>query len=201
MKKIFVLLFISVSILGFSPIELSKRPNIENTIKNVIIYQNGKLIENKRGIYYLKREEFDLVFRLTTIENNYLVNFSTKDTSYNQALGGNKSENILAYYYTGMAEGLFNEDYSVILRDNASHAFYYKNEENHRFNKVEIKNNFYILTRTIKKLYDFEGKTEKSIVDTDLDYLYIVALEYKYDKDSYKRIDKSIEAIKIKFID
>lgn len=201
MKKLFLMLLIVNFVGAFSPMDLSQKPQIEDSARSIYIYQNEELINEERGIYYLKRSEFDLVFNLVNIKNSFLVNFSTDETSYKQALSGANSKDILAYYHTGMAEGLFNEDFRVILRDNASHAFFYDDENNHRFNKVEKNGNIYSLTRTVQKIYDFESKVEKDISLIDFDYLYIVSLEYEFDREKFERVDKDIEVIKIKFVD
>jgi len=162
---------------------------------HVWVEQDGKKINAANNELTIKKKEFTLFFDFSE-PMGILINASFNDQTYKSATEGNDIYELQGFKETGMAENLNNPNKEILLAKNAPSYWFYDDMQTHRFDNVEKKNGKYICRRLIKNLYDIDNK--KNIKAENVESpLYLVFISYKYEEDSYERIELKREMIKI----
>ncbi|MBN2892682.1 MAG: hypothetical protein JXL97_12510 [Bacteroidales bacterium] len=184
MKKIFLLALI------FSPLLIVAQQFEIN------VFQDGKRIEkNISNEIILQNKPFDLVFTFYT-NTNLLVNASFEDKTYIDALNNVELSKLSGFAETGIAEGQKNKDYEVFISNSAPNAWFYEDEDYHRFNKVEIKEGKIIATRLIKQFNNIENNIVSKVEDFEGE-IYFVVVFYEFDQTNFERIEYQRETLKL----
>lgn len=154
---------------------------------NVIITQNGKIIEPKNNIYKLRKSTFIFEITAKNIEG-FLVGATTNKTIYTSAI--NKYNARAPWFQnTGMAEELYNKDKELFLMDNAPSYWYFTDEKDHRFDKNPKGNlNNWTAKRTITRFYDIMVDQAIDLKNFDKD-VYILMYNPIYN-DEYDLVGK-----------
>ena len=182
------LLFISLSAFFFI-IACKSSKKIEASINQVGvgIEQNGMRIMPADGIVRLDKKAFNVVLDFPK-PMAVLVN-----TSFNEELlslaSNEKQLTTRTEFQEGntMAVSLFNTEQTIYMSDEASSPFYYENEEEHNFNNIEVENNRYRCTQTIKY---FQEKTSEKIkiekIDAPIFLVFVPAEIHESNPDSMR---------------
>jgi hypothetical protein len=115
------------------------------------ILQDGIEVPLKKNTVTLSKKPFAIEFSLKS-PMGILVSASFDGESYRLAKN-KKIAKIPGFRETGMAEGKFNQDKEIMISDEAPNYWFYDNDETHRFDRVHVKKDSIICTRTIEKLY------------------------------------------------
>jgi len=151
MKKIFL---ISISILFLFPMcqSQSSTMKIDKSIHQVgiSIVQNGKIIHPKDGVVALEKATFDFILDFPDTMA-VLVNASFNDDLYQLSSKGKQLATRIEFSKSHlMAVGLHNSERTIFISDEGSSPWFYEDDEINNFNKVELINNHYRCTRTMR---------------------------------------------------
>ena len=140
---------------------------VEQNGVNIAIEQNGKIIQPSNGIITLDKEAFNVIFNLPK-SMAVMVNASFDDELLNLASKGTqmttRSEFSVSYM---IAVGLFNPEKVLYVSEEASSPWYYENEEEHNFSKIELENGKYRCTRRIENIADVDSERTVKVEDVE----------------------------------
>ncbi len=148
---------------------------------NVKVRQDYVLVEQKDHAFSLKKKPFQLLFH---VKNNdaFLISFTQDADLYRSAIGKADLE-VSWFENTGMAEGLFNEEKTILLSDEAPSYWYFTDLQDHRFDKhpqgrpVE-----WTATRTVTQVYQVESESAIPVKDLQKP-LYFVIYQTEVDEE------------------
>lgn len=164
---------------------------------DVEIWQKGVQLLPVRGIYKLKKEEFDLKIVFTD-QFRTLVNAYSTDESYIQANNGLPLDKIIGFSTTGMAEGIFNDKLNVTLSRDSPNSWYYESQGSNRCNKTEKRGDKIICTRTIKNITYHRAKTV-SIEEYQGSDLFFVFINSEYDRNKASNIELYRQSLHLRY--
>ncbi|MEZ5007687.1 MAG: hypothetical protein R2753_05985 [Chitinophagales bacterium] len=123
----------------------------------VFIEQHGKIIKPSKGRVVLDKTSFNLIFEFPQ-PMAVVVNTAFDDLLLEQAAEGQFIVEREQFSLENMiAVELFNPDRLIFVSGEASSPMFYEGEEEHNFNKVEIKNGKYRCTRTVETIFDVDA--------------------------------------------
>jgi hypothetical protein len=162
--------------------------------------QNGEVVMPVNGVLTLNKSEFDVVLNSKT-GIDVFVNVSKNNTIYTTALQTNPlTESEMFQYRSTIAEHLFNPDKDIFVSDEGTSIWFYEDDEHHKFNNVEVKDNQFVFTRTIQSFNDIDIKEITSINTVNIPiYLVFVVLKMKDQKVDLEEQQRL--AVKIEWID
>lgn len=149
----------------------------------VVIKQDGKVVEPVNNVYELKRSPFVFEVSATDLEG-FLIGATTDKSIYTAAIATYNPE-VLWFQSTGMAEELYNKDKELFLMDAAPSYWYYTDVKDHRFDKNPKGNlNQWTAKRTITRFYDIMIARAIDLKDFDGSaYILMYHPEYNDDYD------------------
>lgn len=178
------------------------------SVFNVKIKQDGRLKKIKNHAIELQRKPFELIITFSKQRMpDVSLNTSFNETLYTAAKAGEDSSGFQAFESgRSFAEVFFNEEKELIANDEGNQLLYYNNSKDHRFDDVKRLKNGSITG--IKKV-DFITKltyTESDNIlekipvnEIDVNNIYLVFLDQKWNKNSTKFTERKRDFIKITF--
>jgi hypothetical protein len=145
----------------------------------------------------INSKEFELLFEFNQ-PMSVCVQASFNSINYDLILANTPLEKIPVFDATGMAEGLYNTEKSMFLSEEGFNYWYFDNKNENRFNKIEQNKNTLFCTRTIDNLYDVE-KDKKIKLKSNKSTLYLIFINYKYNKDFTEKNEIQRDYLKINF--
>lgn len=149
----------------------------------VVIKQDGKVVEPVNNVYELKKSPFLFEVSAADLEG-FLIGATTDKSIYTAAVGPYNPE-VLWFQSTGMAEELYNKDKELFLMDSAPSYWYYTDAKDHRFDKNPKGNlNQWTAKRTVTRFYDIMIARAIDLKDFDGSaYIFMYHPEYNDDYD------------------
>ena len=193
MKKIILL---TTGILIILLTSHSNKPK-ENPHFNIEFYQDGHKVDIIDNTLNLSKKEFDIQFELNQ-PMGILVATSYNNDAFERAKEGLSLDEIPILESTGMAEEENNKNKEILLSNESPSYWYYDNDKENRFNKINKNEGKIFATRTIKKINEIENEITRKIEEIDKP-LYMVFTTYKYNKDFTKKIEYQRFFVKIVF--
>jgi len=171
MKNVLLLVFISFFLI--SGCESSKDLVKPSEQVEVNIEQNGKLIKPSNGIITLNKKAFNIIITFPE-PMAVLVNASFDDRLFRLASEGKQLTELPEFNKPNIvAVALKNPDRIIYMVEGSSSPWFYENEEEHNFNKIEILNNRYRCTRTVRR-FSHEDSSENIEVKNIDQPIYLV---------------------------
>ncbi len=162
------------------------------------IEQDGKEIPIMDHIVELKKTTFTIIIGMKNT-NSVLLTCSKSDKSY--GLFANDTveiKDIPAYQNSSMAERLLNDFRDIIICSDAPSGWFYENDTTHRFEKIELEDEWIIGRRTIENYRDCdEGKAGE--IDKLDKSLYLTFLHFAQGSSYLDRIPLQKEYFIIKW--
>ncbi len=156
---------------------------------NIKAKQDFKVIPLVNHQVELSKNSFKLMFHVKGLEA-FCIAFTTDKDIYRSALGEADLE-VMWFENTGMAEGLFNDEKTVLLSDEAPSYWFYSSITEHRFDKhPQGTSKEWTAERTIDKFYQVEEDKTYAISELSGPIYYVVYAPI-YAED-YQLIDKTI---------
>ena len=166
---------------------------------SLIIIQNGKTITpDQNDKITLEKKPFELVF-IFKRETKVLLNASLDSTSFNQAAEYEDVNKIKGYGWSGLAEGRNNKGKELFIHDLAPSMWYYSDESDNRFDKIEFKKRNIVCTRTIKQFLLLENDNKVVKVEDIDSSIFLIFSSYKYDTKAKKVHEFERKRLKIDF--
>ncbi|MDM1049300.1 hypothetical protein [Sphingobacterium hotanense] len=156
---------------------------------SIKVKQDYKLVASVNHSLTLSKSPFKLMFHVKELES-FCIAFTSDEDVYRSAIGEADME-VMWFENTGMAEGLFNEDKTIMLSNEAPSYWFYSSLEEHRFDKHPqgtIKE--WTAERSIENFYDVVQDETYSVKQINRPIYYVVYVP-QYDED-YNQIDKKI---------
>ncbi len=160
--------------------------------------QNGRFIPVKDHQVTLEKKSFTVVvfFRQP---DDILVNASLTPESFDPAQSGATLETIPGFTNLGMAEESFNPKTLLILSKDSPHYWYYKNDDEHRFNDIIPKDGQLICRRLITQVMHGGQKQMTIVKELPGNTLYFVFLKTGWTNDFSKQIEQQRDYVKVVF--
>jgi hypothetical protein len=160
-------------------------------------YQEGQKIDILNNTVILKKKEFDIQFELNQ-PMGILVATSYNNETFERAQRGFTLDQIPVFESTGMAEEENNKNKEVLMSNEGLSYWYYDNDKENRFNKIEKKEGKIIVTRSIRKIVEVENDITRKMEEIEKP-IYMVFATYKYNKDFTKKFEYQRFYVKIEF--
>ncbi len=189
-------ILITTSIITILFSSFSKKPK-ENPRFNIEFYQDGHKIDIIDNTLNLSKKEFDIQFELNQ-PMGILVATSYNKDAFDRAREGLSLDQIPIFESTGMAEEQNNKNKEILMSDESPSYWYYDNDEENRFNRINKIEGKIIATRTITNINEVEKEITKKIEEINTP-LYMIFTTYKYNKDFSKKIEFQRFFVKIVF--
>lgn len=189
-------ILITTSIITILFSSFSKKPK-ENPRFNIEFYQDGHKIDIIDNTLNLSKKEFDIQFELNQ-PMGILVATSYNKDAFDRAREGLSLDQIPIFESTGMAEEQNNKNKEILMSDESPSYWYYDNDEENRFNRINKIEGKIIATRTITNINEVEKEITKKIEEIN-NPLYMIFTTYKYNKDFSKKIEFQRFFVKIVF--
>jgi len=192
-------LFIVISLLFF----ISSSYIIKKVSKKEVEHFSFKIIQDEKEIpiidhsVTINSKEFDLIFEFNQ-PMSICVQASFNPINYDLIVANSPLDKIPVFEATGLAEGIHNTEKSMFLSDEGFNYWYFDDKKENRFNKIERIKNTLLCTRTITNLYDVE-KDKKIKIKSNQSTLYLVLINYKYNKDFTLKNEIQRDYLKINF--
>ena len=120
----------------------------------VALFQDGKQVIIDNHIAVLKKRPFDI--HLISYEpQGIVINTCLSDSNMIQLASG-KPYDQLDFMQYGMAEDMFNPDQEILIHSHAPSYWYFDDNFNHRFTRVELNKDQIIGIRHIEQMTDVE---------------------------------------------
>jgi hypothetical protein len=193
MKQFILITTVILTILCSS---ISYKPK-ENPRFNISFYQDGQKIELIDNTLILNKKEFDIRFELNQPMGIHVAT-SYNNEAFERAQRGFTLDQIPVFESTGMAEEENNKDIEVLMSNESTSYWYYDNDKENRFNKIEKKEGKIIVTRSIRKIVEVENDITRKIEEVEKP-IYMVFTTYKHNKDFTKKIEYQRFFVKIEF--
>lgn len=143
------------------------------------IEQKDELVVPINGEVTLEKLSFDLIFNLSK-PKAFFVNASFKNETYRLASKEKDYKKLPGFEYSGMAEGIRNEHMNVLISDDGPSYWFYKDDKENRFNKIEKKNGNYRCTRTIESFFNVDSDPRETINFKDINFpVYFVVIDFE----------------------
>ena len=158
--------------------------------------QSGRFIPVKDHQVTLEKKSFTVVvfFRQP---DDILVNASLTTESFDAAKAGAALKAIPGFTNLGMAEESFNPRTLLILSNDSPHYWYYKDENDHRFNDIIPKDGQLICRRLITQVMASGQKQPIIVKELPGDALYFVFLKTSWTNDFSKQIEQQRDYVKV----
>lgn len=167
---------------------------------DVYIEQDGRLINFIDNTAEIKKSQFRFVFTLRQ-PDGFLLNASFSPESYDAAAGGGGLETIPGFLNTGIAEELFNPEYTMFISSDSPNYWYYYSDSDSRFDSVTKEDDIIKCRRTISSVIDLDRNGEKKDTSRIIhDTIYIVIVRIEWNDNFTRMIEKSRRFLKIKLI-
>jgi hypothetical protein len=156
---------------------------------SLVVNQGGKKVHSEDQVYLLERKPFVLQMAARNVEG-FLVGATFDRDVYMSAIGEGDLE-VSWFVETGMAEGLFNVEQSILISNDAPSYWYYDKKDDHRFDR-DTKGipTDWIAVRTIKQFVDLLNEKTVQVEDyKDSIFLFIYKPEYD---DDYTMVSMDI---------
>ncbi|MCT1525959.1 hypothetical protein [Sphingobacterium hotanense] len=156
---------------------------------SIKVKQDYKLVASVNHSLTLSKSPFKLMFHVKELES-FCIAFTSDEDVYRSAIGEADLE-VMWFENTGMAEGLFNEDKTMMLSNEAPSYWFYSSLEEHRFDKHPqgtIKE--WTAERSIENFLDVDQDENYSVKQINRPIFYVVYVP-QYD-EYYNQIDKKI---------
>ncbi|WP_149526709.1 hypothetical protein [Sphingobacterium hotanense] len=151
--------------------------------------QDYKLVASVNHSLTLRKSPFKLMFHVKGLES-FCIAFTSDEDVYRSAIGEADME-VMWFENTGMAEGLFNEDKTIMLSNEAPSYWFYSSLQEHRFDKhPQGTRKEWTAERSIENFYDADQDENYSVKQIKRSIYYVVYVP-QYDED-YNQIDKKI---------
>jgi hypothetical protein len=120
----------------------------------VALFQDGKQVSIDNHVAILKKRTFDI--HLISYEpQGVAINTCLSDSNMIQLASG-KPYDQLDFMQYGMAEDMFNPDQEILIHSHAPSYWYYDDDYNHRFTRVELNKDQIIGIRHIEQMTNVE---------------------------------------------
>ncbi len=151
--------------------------------------QDYKLVTSLNHSLTLSRSPFKLLFHVKGLES-FCIAFTSDRDIYRSAIGEADME-VMWFENTGMAEGLFNEDKTILLSNEAPSYWFYSSLQEHRFDKhPQGTTKEWTAERSVENIFDVDQDETHSVQQIQRPIYYVVYVP-QYDED-YNVIDKKI---------
>lgn len=124
----------------------------------VAIKQDGQLLPIHHGTVSLNAAPFKIVVRMP-VDKDIWLNAQAKPTFANALRSGQRVYDLIPFAATGMAEGVLNDSRHITLASDRYHLWYYRDNENHRFDpdSIEITDGMVQAERTVEVYRDVDA--------------------------------------------
>ena len=176
-KTLSILLLTLVGITAFLPAQ-TPETGISSNLKTVSIHQGGMEIENVNNSYFVKRDQFEIVFSYKK-PIDLLVNASEDPESFDVFYEEMNIRQVPGFSGTGIAERLRNDSFDIILSADSPNSWFYLNETSNRFDQNHQTSSGIVSTRTVKNIRTLGGESLPVAVSR-IQTLYLCIAEYEY---------------------
>lgn len=154
---------------------------------NVVVKQDGKVIEPLNDVYELKKSTFQFEIAASYLEG-FLIGVTTDENHFGEAVDFFEPDEPW-FENSGMAEEFFNQNKELYLMDMAPSYWYYTDENDHRFDRTPKGTaEQWTATRTVERLYDITASQQVDLKDVEVSiYIYMFHPVYN---DAYDMIEK-----------
>jgi hypothetical protein len=165
---------------------------------SVSIEQDGVTVPPKDHVVRIRKDTFGIVVRFP-VPDEILVNASFNPASFDAARDGKPFKEIPGFFDLGMAEGTFNEGLFLFVSDHAPNAWYYKNENDHRFDSVTLDAGIITCRRTIARVIFQDSDKAVAVKDLTRTGLYLVFMHTEWTADYSEQIETRRDYLEIVF--
>lgn len=144
----------------------------------LLISQNGRYAPVSNYTVDLEPKPFT-IWIVAPKGTGALVNVSYRPAARNAFIRGQELPGALGEPATGMAEKPFNQERLIQLHDEMSNYWVYSDENQHRFDEIEWRDDVYIGQRTIHHFRDPERDETHSVTDFAGNAVYVVEFQHR----------------------
>ncbi len=172
---------------------------LEKEKLEIAIFQNGREIKINDDTVDIKKNVFAVVIIFNS-PDSVLVSASFEPETFNALQYGNPMEKVPGLQNAAIAEELFNKDGVLYVSKTTPGIWYYADDNDHRFNKIDKINSRFYCRRDIKKIIQLDNKNSQTeIMDITENAIYLSFIRTRWSEDFTQEVEISRRTLKINF--